>query len=208
MAPDRVESASEDMVPMYGMVLSGETPSLIADLRSIETDLRYAARLFERVAHTSPDGEPDLRRALYDAGAIAYRRGFTSGRSLVTKGRSRSKVPDDILDSLDPEVRRAHEAVLERANTHIAHRVSEAEQGRVLLLLNNPSMGQAIQGIGYFSARFVGPSVEDALRDVEVAQSLADSVAAFVEIVQGELLEAAKERDLESLYDSATPMGD
>lgn len=74
-----------------GTVLTGDTPSLIADLRSVETDLRYAARLFVRVAELDPDADADARQALYDAGVIAYRRGFTGGRSLVTKGQSRTK---------------------------------------------------------------------------------------------------------------------
>jgi hypothetical protein len=208
MGKDRDEDGREGMVPMYGAALSGETPSLIADLRSIENDLRYAARLFERIARTDADDDADLRQALYDAGAVAYRRGFTSGRSLVTKGRSRTKVPNEILDSLDPQFRHAHEAVLERANTHIAHRVSDAEQGRVVLLLNNPSLGREVQGVMYVFARFVGPTSEDALRAAEVAKLLANSVTAFVESVEAELLESAKDRDLQKLYASAAPMGD
>lgn len=40
----------DGMVPMCGTALAGDTPSLIADLRSIEHDLRYASRLFTHVA--------------------------------------------------------------------------------------------------------------------------------------------------------------
>lgn len=209
-------SASDDatgtelgaMVPIYGTTLAGETPSLIADLRSIENDLRYAARLFVRVAEVDPDVDADLRQALFDAGAIAYRRGFTSGRSLLTKGRSRTKVPDEIINSLNEERRRAHEAVLERANTHIAHRVSDAEQGRVILLLNNPALGQAVQGVAWFTARFVGPESDDALRSAKTAELIAGSIESFIEAVQTALLESAAGRDLDSLYATAHPMGD
>lgn len=199
---------AEEMVPMYGTVLSGDTPCLIADLRSIEHDLRYASRLFARVAEVDAEDDPDLRQALFDAGAIAYRRGFTTGRSLISKGESRRKVPDEIIDSLEQGSRRAHEAVLERANTHIAHRVSDAEQGRVILLLNNPTFGREVQGVAWFFARFVGPDSDDALRAAHTAELIAESIAALVESVQDQLLETAKIRDVDALYATAKPMGD
>lgn len=192
---------------MYGTVLTGDTPSFIADLRSVETDLRYAARLFVMVAELDPDVDADARQALYDAGAIAYRRGFTSGRSLVTKGQSRTKVPDEIVNSLDSEGRQAHERVLERASTHIAHRVSDEEQGRLILLLSNPAIDHAVQGVTWFTVRFVGPFREEAQKAAETADLMADSIAAVVESIQTQLLESAKQRDIETLYATARPMG-
>lgn len=196
------------MIPMYGTVLTGETPSLIADLRSIEHDLRYAGRVFARLADVTSEEDADLRRALYDAGAIAYRRGFTTGRSLVTKNRSRTKVPDEIIGLLDDEGRRAHDAVLEHANTHIAHRVSDGEQGRVILILTNPSLGQEVQGVAYFFARFMGPDRDAALRAASTAELLAASINEFIESVQHDLIESATERDLDGLYATARPLGD
>lgn len=177
---------------MYGTLLSGDTPSFIADLRSVETDLRYAARLFTRVADTEPDADADARQAFYDAGAIAYRRGFTTGRSPVTKGQSRVKVPEEIINALDSEGRLAHERVLERANTHIAHRVSDEEQGRLILLLSNPAIDQSVEGVTWFTVRFVGPFEEEARQAAEIAVLLADSVGALVESMQTRLLEDAR----------------
>ena len=193
---------------MYGTVLSGDTPSFIADLRSVETDLRYAARLFVRVAETDPDADADARRAFYDAGAIAYRRGFTTGRSLVTNGQSRVKIPEEVIDALDSEGRQAHERVLERANTHIAHRVSDEEQGRMILLLSNPAIDMSVEGVTWFTVRFVGPFEEEAQQAAEIAVLLADSVGALVESMQTRLLENAKNRNVEDLYANAKPMGD
>lgn len=209
MAEDQTAQRDEGQwVPNYGVALTGDGPSLLADLRSIEHDLRYASRLFARVAEVDAEQDPDLRQALSDAGAIAYRRGFTTGRSILTKGRSRARVPDEIIDSLDDEDRRAHEAVLERANTHIAHRVSDAEQGRVILILDNPVLGAAVAGVAWFSARFVGPSQEDAQRDAANAAKLADSIGAFLEVVQGSILEEMRGHSLEDLYAAANPMGE
>jgi hypothetical protein len=193
---------------MYGTVLSGDAPSFIGDLRSVETDLRYAARLFARVAQTDPDADADARQAFYDAGAIAYRRGFTTGRSLVTKGQSRVKVPEEIIDALDSEGRLAHERVLERANTHIAHRVGDEEQGRLILLLSNPAIDMSVEGVTWFTARFVGPFEEEARQAADIAVLLADSVGALVESMQARLLEDAKHRNVEDLYANARPMGD
>lgn len=206
MVPGGNEGYSEGGLPMYGTVLVGDTPSFIADLQSVEADLRYAARLFARVASIEPDVDADLRRALYDAGAIAYRRGFTSGRSLVTKGQSRTTVPDEIVNTLDVERRQAHKRVIERANTHIAHRVSAEEQGKLILLLSNPAIDHAVQGVTWFTVRFVGPFKEEAQRASETADLLADSIALVVESVQSQLLESAKQRDIEHLYATALPM--
>lgn len=174
----------------------------------METDLRYAARLFARVAETDPDTDGDARRAFYDAGAIAYRRGFTTGRSLVTKGQSRVKVPEEIIDALDSEGRQAHERVLGRANTHIAHRVSDEEQGRLILLLSNPAIDMSVEGVTWFTVRFVGPFEDEAQQAAEIAVLLADSVGELVESMQTRLLEDAKNRNVEDLYANAKPMGD
>lgn len=117
-------------------------------------------------------------------------------------------MPDEIIDALDEDSRRAHDAVLDRANTHIAHRVSDAEQGRVILMLNNPALGPAVAGISWATARYVGPSGEDAQLDAENATRIADSIGAFLNEVQTLILEEMKEHDLGAIYAAARPMGE
>lgn len=98
--------------------------------------------------------------------------------------------------------------MLERANTHIAHRVSDEEQGRLILLLNNPAIDKSVQGLTWFTVRFVGPFREEAQQAAETAGLLADSIAAVVESMETQLLESAKQRDIKTLYATAAPMGD
>lgn len=126
----------------------------------------------------------------------------------MTKGASRSKVPDEIIKSLDGDHQRAHTMVLERADKHIAHRVGDEEQGRVFLVLSNPRLEPAVVGTGYFFIRFVGPDSNEVLLAAETANVIANSIAETVESVQSLVVESAKQQDLDSLYAKAGPLGD
>lgn len=64
MAEEGDQPDDGQWVPGYGVALAGDRPSLLADLRSIEHDLRYASRLFARVAEVDAGRDPDLRQAL------------------------------------------------------------------------------------------------------------------------------------------------
>lgn len=193
-------------VPVYGLPLSGPGPSKMADLNSAVVDLEFAARMFSLVATTNAEANPDERRAFYDAACMAYRRCFASGRSLVTRGAARAKVPLEIVESLTESRRAAHDHVLHMANEHIAHRVADAEQGKVLLLLDNPSLGKAVQGVFFLHLRFAGPTPTDARDAAATAQLLAECVGEFAAGVQQRLLAEAQSGDLEAFYAAASPL--
>lgn len=109
----------------------------VADLTSVRKDIKeaetYVGQLQAMPAstHTSPEHQV-TRPALWKAVAISYRRAFTTGKSF-TKGRSRSRYPSDIFESLSDADRATHEAILDDADRHIAHRVDddrEAAEGQ------------------------------------------------------------------------------
>lgn len=200
------EAAGGDLVPMYSIGTTSPNAVLLADLHSIEIDLRYASRLFARVAEMDADSDGDARRALYDSAAIAYRRGFTTGSSLIMKGKSRARVPAEIINALSEQDRAVHQALLDRANTHIAHRVSSYEQAKTLVFLDNPQVGRAVAGATVLAVRYVGPKPEDAERDAKIAGHLADNVSLAVQDLTALVIAEAKAADLDHLYTLATPM--
>lgn len=58
------------------------------------------------------------------------------------------------------------------------------------------------------SARFVGPSEEDAQRDADNAAKPAERIGAFLTVVQESILEEMRGHSLEDLYAAANPMGE
>ena len=193
--------------PMYGCDISGEPPTRLADLESIVVDLRFAESAISRLPGVDYEQDPDLCRALYDSAAIAYRRGFTGGRALLGKGASRTRVPEEILDCLDENHRAAHEKLIEHADTHIAHRVSDLEQVRVLLVLNNPDLGKSVQGVLSYGPRFVRQADDDLRRSAETASLIADSLDGYLNAFRAALLADARKRDPEELYANSRPLG-
>lgn len=194
------------MVPMWGLAMGGDGPARLADLSSVALDLGFAAEAFHRVAEMDEEADSLARRALWDAGVIAYRRGFNTGRSLLAKA-PREHLPQAVVDALDPALRQAHDEVLEEANQHVAHRVAEHEQARVILLLSNPKVGRWVDGLTMFHMRYIGADEERARAAALVASALQEAAAAEVEAFQQGLIEAAKGQDLDALYRAAHPLG-
>ena len=197
------------MVPMWGLLLGGPGPARLADLRSILMDIVFAGDAFGRVAELDvddPNTDPSVRRALWDAGVIAYRRGFTSGKALLAKAQ-REQLPQAVIDGLEPALQQAHEEVIEEANRHVAHRVLEHEAAQVILLLSNPAVGRSVEGVFGFHLRYVGADTDRARAAAAVAVLLQGFLTAEVEALEQGLIEAANRQDLDALYAAAGPMG-
>ncbi len=114
----QVGSPPEDGARIPLVPISGGLPAWLADLASIAADLESAHRFIERyieLARNRPsDGESPVdtdMQALWNAGVIAYRRAFTSGRSLVLPKESRPKLADNILAQLSEDGRTTHESL-------------------------------------------------------------------------------------------------
>ena len=132
----------------------------LADLQSVRKDLEEAKEYVEQLQampFSTHKGEDHavLRPALSKAVVISYRRAFASGKSFVSK-RSRTRYPDTIVDGLSPADQDTHTALLEEANRHVAHRVSDdREHGEVLVTLNPPH-DPGVQGVGWAGLRYGG----------------------------------------------------
>lgn len=189
---------------MYGKGISGPLPGTIADVASLASDFAFAQEAFARVAQEVLDDT--VRRALWDAGIVAYRRGFTGGRGFLQQHRGRTKISPDAVAALEPPMQELHEAILDEANRHIAHRVDDREQVTVTLLLRNPLLGQVLEGVAVLHARYIGPFPERAAAASSLAGTLQAAMTVELERLKQTLLESAQRSDIAALYEGAVPM--
>ena len=146
-----------------------------------------------------------MANALWNAGAISYRRAFGSGRGhLVLQGK-RLRLDERFVALLNEEQKGAHQLVLDMANQHIAHRVGDHEGAIVLAFLEPPPSEPGIAGVGTMAARMLGP-------EREVAEHLSVICGVFLEVLDAELRRHTNElatslratADLDALYATAT----
>jgi hypothetical protein len=204
-----VGSPPEDGARIPLVPISGGLPAWLADLASIAADLETAHRFIERyieLARNRPsDGESPVdtdMQALWNAGVIAYRRAFTSGRSLVLPKESRPKLADKILAQLSEDGRTTHESLWDQANKHVAHRVADLEQARIYAALAPEGSEPSIQGVARLHVRFIGPDPADASKALNLCTKVHDIVMRELEtLTAGATSALAADVDVESLYE-------
>jgi hypothetical protein len=158
--------------------LRGGTASAIADLHSLMHDIGTARNCAGAyVAWMQPEApsgeEADLTKmALWSTCCVSYRRVFASGKGHLDAQRPRLKLNKDWTNALSPEQLETHSAVLDMANQHIAHRVNDLEQVKVVAMLAPPPLPQSIAGVGALMIHLVGPEVVVAERLITVCDLL------------------------------------
>jgi hypothetical protein len=199
------DSGFDGTVPPYGVWINGDSPTVLVDLVAVEGDLSYAARLFASVADDdAPDARGDVRRAMWEAGLLAYRRAFANGWVLLAKKRPR--VPPPVAEGLAP-LRDEGDWIRALADQLIAHHQANAsEKPRVYVVLTNPEIGRAIEGVNWMGARADGPDSDVARRASEAAGELAAGIRTIVSELAEAMLSEAKQRDLDELYHRAQPL--
>jgi hypothetical protein len=165
-----------------------------ADLRSIHTDLIFAGDAAERVAKSDQTTDPVLTRSLWGSATIAYRRCFTTGKGHGPVRRTRLRVPQELLNSLSPDVLEIHSLALETADRHVAHRVNDLSQFPVSLITDSSSADPSkVIGIAEASVFQIGPSPEQAEKLSLLARGLATEIAGLADQKKAAILEAANE---------------
>jgi hypothetical protein len=172
-------------------LLAGE----YADLLSIQQDLAFAsqsARKFSVVDETE-DADGVLRRALWGAAVVAYRRCFTSGRGHGLVKRTRLVVPQAAIDLLSPDLHEIHQLAMKEANEHVAHRVDdELSPMPISLLFHNDDSGvAAVAGIALLGAIYIGPLPERSKLFGGLAEQLGATISTMAQAKQEELLSRA-----------------
>ncbi|SPM33101.1 hypothetical protein MycrhN_3229 [Mycobacterium rhizamassiliense] len=159
--------------------LTGDAGGQIADFLSLAGDISFARDCaasyvrWERGDATAGGEQVDdmIKRALWTSCCIAYRRVFTSGKGYIP-GKPRTRPTETFVAALNPEQLAAHEEVLDTANKHIAHRVSDLEQILVQVVLQPPPFPRDIATITTQLLHFMGPTIEMAETFIPVCDLL------------------------------------
>lgn len=193
---------SHDNAELWRVNLEGPLPGRVADLWSIEQDLRFVADCCAKwlELQTAQVDVSLVERALWEAATIAYGRCFHQGRGNLESQRPRYRIPDDVIDQLD--ARTTHEAVMADRNQHIAHRISDHEQVKVTGYLAPPPAPRQLVGVGAWGAILVSRETPDVEKLMVLAVQLGAGVAAERERLQHRIVELAPDH-LDKFYEDA-----
>jgi hypothetical protein len=181
-----ITTSAMPIVDSTNVPLSGPTAYRYADLVGVERDLRWTVQATALLADRAKRHENDLMflEALHDTALIRYARCFKKGL------RKAFRIPRNWIDELPPALRQAHQDAIHLRDKHIAHSVNDWE-------INTP-VAQIVRVKEYSSAAVRSVSVSrqrvimmgtPALQVLhELAQALADRVAAVGSQIQAELL--------------------
>ena len=103
------------------------------------------------------------------------------------------------MDSLNEELKKAHDEVLDMADKHFAHRVSELEQIQVFLMLASPPTPKAVIGVGHLMATFIGPAPELLAKLSELSEVFEGALRSEVASLNQSLIDEAQ-LQAEALY--------
>lgn len=193
--------------------LTGPMPGALADLQSLVNDVEFARQCaLGYVAYASPTPTPPpdqalVARALWFAGAIAYRRAFTSGRGHLVAGGSRLKIKDAWTTLLTPDQLSAHNDTLRMANQHIAHRVADHEGAVVVAVLTPPPAPREVAGVGQMLAHMIGPEVVVAERLASVGEVLLGLFNTEAERLGGLIRTRLGKANIDDLYAASSIPG-
>lgn len=157
------------------LALRGTAATQIADLQSLMLDMQSARQCADAYMRwydrTGPDADV-VKPALWKACCISYRRIFAKGKGHLNPQTPRLKFKDGWTSALTPDQLAAHESVLDMADKHIAHRVSDLEQVVVAALLTPPPMPREVVGVGTMVVHWAGPEAELAQQLITVCDLL------------------------------------
>jgi hypothetical protein len=188
---------------------SGELPSQLADLRTLQEDFEFAkncATAYLNLNNVRMDdaSRQVVSRGLWVAAAISYRRGFTTGRTQLVPQGSRLKIPQSWYDSLKPGYREAHEQILEVANQQIAHHTGKNEHVSVVALLAPPPQPRALAGVAVTKVAVASPGDERVRELGTLCQGLIEGLERRFGELGDEFEEFVKAQNLHDLYEDPT----
>jgi hypothetical protein len=182
------------------LALSGTAAGQIADLQSLLGDIQFARDCAQHYVDLPPDADL-VRRALWTASCIAYRRVFTSGKGHLNPKNPRLRPNQNFTAALTTEQLKAHDEVLAIANKHIAHRVGELEQVMVLALLNPSPMPRAVAGVGTMVVHMAAPANEVIQSFITVFDLLLGSTAQECQRLCEGAKQHLQQQDINAMYE-------
>lgn len=171
------------MTTYWGVPIPELDTKRLADYFGIQRDLESVVALCKRICEQSGQQPRDsqLLDALTVAAAIRYGRCFDNS--------ARERIPNEVLDELDPQTRSLPEAFRALRNKHVAHSVNPFEENTVVAEVSDRPDQTAAHGIGVLMAYWASLDQEGAT----LLQGLAER---FLELIQPRML-AERERLLQ-----------
>lgn len=194
--------------------IEGKVPGLLADLFSIERDLGFArqcaAGYLQRAAFDADGQErqqaadPDrslLAAALWSAAVTAYRRAFATGRGHLVPKNERFDIQGLRDHVLTPEQAALDADLRDMANRHVAHRVSDLEQMKYLVVLTPPPQPRAVARLMPWMLHMIGPVAAVAEGMIEICDVLLSHIAREMEPFANDMAQKLSEPEqLDRLY--------
>jgi hypothetical protein len=120
----------------------------------------------------------------------------------VTVSGQRRRAGDYIDDRVDEAARLADAETRRMRDKHVAHRVIDAEEMKVLVVLNPPPLPRGVDGVMAFGVRFSAADRERAEGLLSLARQLLVLIVADREALQDELIAQARDR-INEMYELA-----
>jgi hypothetical protein len=169
------------------VAIEGHLPGMVADLFSIQRDLDFArqcaagylARAFNEGHPAELHGDPEqalIAEALWSAALISYRRAFAIGRGHLVPKAQRFDIKGLREQLLSPQQLEADTQLREMIDQHIAHRASDLEMVKYLVLLTPPPLPRQVAGVGPTMVHFIGPEAIVAQGLIEICNVLLEPI--------------------------------
>jgi hypothetical protein len=201
-------------VPLLQVAIEGPLPGLIADLFSIQSDIQFArhcaagylARAYDAGQPAGPDKGPEqslIAKAMWSAALISYRRAFGSGRGHLVPKAQRFDIKGLREQLLNPEQLEADTHLREMIDQHVAHRVSDLEQVKYLVLLTPPPLPRQVVGVSPMMIHMIGPEAAVAQSLIEICDILLPAIGQQINTFGENQREALNREHIDRLYTEA-----
>jgi hypothetical protein len=175
------------MATYWGVPIPELDTKRLADYFGIQRDLESVVAFCKRICTLSDQRLRDsqLLDALTIAAVIRYGRCFDDS--------ARDRIPDQVLDELEPQTRSLHEAFRALRSKHIAHSVNWFEENTVVAEVSDRPDQTEAHGIGVVMAYWASLDQEGATLLQRLAEYFLELIQIWIAAERERLLEEARE---------------
>lgn len=175
------------MATYWGVPIPELDTKRLADYFGIQRDLESVVALCKRIREHSVQQPRDsqLLDALTVAAVIRYGRCFDDS--------ARDRIPNEVLDELEPQTRSLHESFRALRSKHIAHSVNPFEENTVVAEVSDRPDQTAAHGIGVVMAYWASLDQEGATLLRRLAEHFLELIQPRIVVERERLLQEARE---------------
>jgi hypothetical protein len=181
------------MATYWGVPIPELDTERLADYFGVERDLESVVAFCKRICEHSGQRPRDsqLLDALTVAAVIRYGRCFDDS--------ARDRIPNEVLDELEPQTRSLHEAFRALRSKHVAHSVNPFEENTVVAEVSDRPDQTEANGIGVVMAYWASLDQEGATLLQRLAEHFLEMIQSKIVVERERLLQEAREIPYEKL---------